>query len=338
MGNIKIMVVIAGLLLCAVVFSANVMATVSGDCDACHTVSLGIPLKPGEPFLYLVKGGSDLCIKCHSSATKETIKIMGESKVPIVYNTLEPKVPLAGGNFRYVVKSLGGSHAKGHNVESIATVDEKLENRPPGYTREFDPSTIGYHMEKRLTCAGANGCHGDRSIEDTFAAIRGTHHATDTPLDGSTTARSYRYLKNTAKVKGVMGLEDGDWGYTTSSKDHNEYTTSINKLCESCHGDFHSSKGPWFRHPTDIIIPKSGEYANYRLYSNEAPVAREKVPKSSTDVVKPETDRVMCLSCHRAHASPFESLLRWDYDAIISGEKEVPLGGCFTCHSGKRYY
>lgn len=318
--------------------AASALATVSGDCEACHTVTTGIPLKPGEPFLYLLKGGSDLCIKCHSSATGETIKIMGNSKVPIVHNTSKPEIPLAGGNFRYVDISLGGSDAKGHNVEGIVSQDVTLGNKPPGYHRASDPSVIGYNENKRLTCAGSNGCHGDRNIKDTFAAIRGTHHAKDTPLDGSTTARSYRYLKNTAKVKGVIGLEDSDWEYTNSATDHNEYTSTINYLCASCHGDFHSVEGPWFRHPVDVILPKGHEYANYKVYSVEAPVAREVIPTSPTDVVKPGVDMVMCLSCHRAHASPYDAILRWDYDAMISGEENAPSGGCFTCHSGKRYY
>lgn len=320
------------------VFSASALATVSGDCEACHTVTTGIPLKPGEPFLYLLKGGSDLCIKCHSSATGETTKIMGNSKVPIIHNTLKPESPLAGGNFRYVDISLGGSHAKGHNVQSVAPEDVILRNRPPGYQRASDPSVIGYNGNKRLTCAGSNGCHGDRNVEDTFAAIRGTHHAKDTPLDGSTTARSYRYLKNTAKVKGVIGLEDSDWEYTNSATDHNEYNTTIDYLCASCHGDFHSAEGPWFRHPVDVILPRGGEYANYKVYSAEAPVARKAIPTSSTDVVNPGVDMVMCLSCHRVHGSPYDAILRWDYDAMISGEGKAPSGGCFTCHSGKRYY
>jgi len=102
---------------------------------------------------------------------------------------------------------------------------------------------------------------------------------------------------------------------------------------------------PWFRHPTGIVLPKTGEYANYnpefaptsnkpntRVYSIDAPVARDPVPSLPLETVELGKDMVFCLSCHMAHASPYDSLLRWDYDTIESGESG---GGCLICHTGK---
>jgi hypothetical protein len=152
-------------------------------------------------------------------------------------------------------------------------------------------------------------------------------------------------------VKGVLGLEDDEWNQNCSSKKHNEYSPSIDVFCATCHGNFHSKeetgkKSPWFRHPTDIVFTKAGEYLNYnpnvpppsdrpgiRIYSTDAPVGREKVPNSPSDEVKPGEDIVICLSCHVAHSGPCGSILRWDYDNIISGEEGK--GGCFICHTGK---
>ncbi|MGA1795635.1 MAG: cytochrome c3 family protein [bacterium] len=42
-----------------------------------------------------------------------------------------------------------------------------------------------------------------------------------------------------------------------------------------------------------------------------------------------QKDMVMCLSCHRAHGSPYPDMLRWDYDALVAGK------GCYTCHTAK---
>jgi hypothetical protein len=321
---------------------------VSDDCEACHGLYPGMMEEavPGKPPQYVLK--NVLCANCHSNADRETIKTLGGVRVPVVKNTVAPVRPLAGGNFYYVAKDFGDR--RGHNVEGITSRDEKFRGAPPGYERASDPS-IGYNPEKPLTCAGSNGCHGNRNIEDPFESIMGTHHADDTPIDGSTTAKSYRFLKNTIKIKGVVGLEDDEWNQNRSSKKHNEYTASIDLLCASCHGDFHSrdktGKGsPWFRHPTNVALPKVGEYASYnfnippppdrpdiRIYSPDAPVAREKVPKSASDEVKLGEDIVTCLSCHYAHSGPYESILRWDYDAIITGEEGK--GGCFICHTGK---
>jgi hypothetical protein len=240
----------------------------------------------------------------------------------------------------------------GHNVNGISSMDAKFKGSPPGYARASDISSIGYNPENPLTCAGSNGCHGNRNIEDPFEAVYGAHHAVDKPLDGSTTAKSYRFLKNTDKTKGVLGLEDRDWNQDSSSTKHNEYTTTMDTFCASCHTDFHSKDktgkvGPWFRHPTGIPLPKAGEYMFYnpdmspppdrpdiRIYNPDAPISRQKVPASPSDEVKPGEDIVTCLSCHVAHSSPYESILRWDYDNIYTGEDGK--GGCLICHTGKK--
>ncbi|MEW6163366.1 MAG: cytochrome c3 family protein [Nitrospirota bacterium] len=313
-------------------------AIVSDDCGACHGLY--------PQMIEEIRAGNILCVNCHSNADRDTIKTLGGVRVPIVYNTVKPLKPLAGGNFYYVARDFGDR--RGHNVDGITSQDAKFRGAPPGYNRAYDPSIIGYNPERPLTCAGSNGCHGNRNIKDPFEAVYGTHHAVDKPLDGSTTAKSYRYLKNTGKIKGVEGLEDDDWGDNSSSKKHNEYSPMIDNLCKGCHGDFHSMNktGPWFRHPTGISLPRVGEYAFYnpdmptlpdrpdiRIYNTGAPVGRKEIPDSPGNEVNPGKDIVICLSCHVAHSSPYESILRWDYDAIVSGE--AGKGGCFICHTGK---
>ena len=70
-----------------------------------------------------------------------------------------------------------------------------------------------------------------------------------------------------------------------------------------------------------------------------APVARPTVPatSSSTVVAGGAGDTgaiVMCLSCHRAHGSPENDLLRWDYSSIQAGTGTND-NGCFVCHTTK---
>jgi hypothetical protein len=260
--------------------------------------------------------------------------VLASVRVPVVYSMEKPSRLLAGGNFHYVAQE--GGDRMGHNVQGIAPKDSTYGLTPPGYERDLDPSKTGYSRSRPLGCAGSNGCHGDRNIKDPFEALMGAHHAVDSPVDGKTTARSYRYLANTGLINGVVGLEDEDWEMTHSPSDHNEYTSSINEFCASCHGDLHGSKAgkgsPWFRHPTGVVLPKGGEYVGYQTYSTDAPVGREKVPEAPSDKVSPGQDEVVCLSCHRAHSGPYASMLRWDYDAMFAGEGG---GGCFICHTGK---
>jgi hypothetical protein len=319
----------------------------SDDCEACHALYPGM-MEEGPAGRQKFVLQNTLCINCHSSAGRDTIKILGGVRVPVVNNTVKPVNPLAGGNFYYVGKGFGDRY--GHNVDGLASPDAKFGNTPPGYDVGTDLSIVGYTDTQPLTCAGSNGCHGNRNVKNPFEAIRGAHHADDSPVDGSTVAKSYRFLKNTDKVKGVLGLEDQDWGQDSSPKKHNEYSPTMDNFCAECHGSFYrrdkiGKMSPWFRHPAGVVLPKNDEYGNYnpdvppppdmpgaRIYSLDAPVAREVVPASPSEIVKPGTDMVFCLSCHVAHASQNESMLRWDYDAIVSGETG---GGCLICHTEK---
>ena len=88
----------------------------------------------------------------------------------------------------------------------------------------------------------------------------------------------------------------------------------------------------WIRHPTDIALPTSGEYGVYdptTAYNVQTPVAwlNPSSPARSDAVV-------MCLSCHKAHGSPYPDMLRWDYTTSIAGGGAS--GGCLNCHTGKQ--
>ncbi len=266
------------------------------------------------------------CTGCHTSTGSSTIV----NDTPIVFNTFTLNNPLAGGNY-YYVKS---DDSKGHNIAGITPPDAVLGLIPPG----------GAAMTSQLRCAGESGCHGDRSAGNAYTALKGAHHADDSGgVNGSSAGLSYRFLN------GVLGREDADWEQDNTNTSHNEYKGStalspdtISYLCSRCHGDFHAWAGgasevgtssPWLRHPTDIALKGSGEYANYTTYSMTAPVARPgpgNVP--DTTRVRPGTDIVMCLSCHRAHASPYYKILRWDYR---SSTLSTALSGCNICHTSK---
>ncbi len=218
----------------------------------------------------------------------------------------------------------------------------------------------------QLTCAGLYGCHGNHSDADQMAGIRGAHHGNVPGTAGGTNTQannptslggSYRFLG------GINGLEHVNWNYNESSASHNEYygvdgnTAYANKrtisyACAQCHGNFHSDIGTsatvWLRHPTDIVLPAIGEYGTYNpdaagVYSVEAPVARGTVPATSSATVT-EGDGtgatgaiVMCISCHRAHSSPIDDILRWQYtgDTGIRAGVGTADTGCFTCHTAK---
>lgn len=124
---------------------------------------------------------------------------------------------------------------------------------------------------------------------------------------------------------------------------------SMSGFCVSCHGNFHSSatengaanrfeangvSGAFLRHPSDYVIPDRGEYAAYTTYNVTAPVARPTLLDAASADVTPGVDMVMCLSCHKPHATEYNGMLRFDYQAIVAGNTAAN-DGCLACHTTK---
>ncbi len=348
--------------------AASASAKVQGQCAECHTMHNS---QGGSPMAYddngVLQTGTGTprdvlllrgCVSCHTGTND------GTNVIPYV-NNADAGGPnygtdgiggatLAGGNFYWVATSGAGLDAKGHNVatDSLAGVDGALGLTPPGFT--------GTAPTNQLTCAGTTGCHGDKTATSDFAAISGSHHADDTTIDGTTVAKSFRFLM------GVTGIEDPDWEYTVSSTDHNQYkgidrtadtdndTSTISSLCAQCHDSFHNGSGnvgganpsgaefgsPWVRHPTDFDMGNTALGSEYRSYGGgtylpTAPVASASVATIVSTVNFADDTIVTCVSCHRAHGTPNDDLLRWDYSAVQAGVVGGSTGACFSCHTTK---
>ncbi|WP_456464757.1 hypothetical protein [Desulfurobacterium sp.] len=150
---------------------------------------------------------------------------------------------------------------------------------------------------------------------------------------------------------------------------------TISYLCAECHGMFHSgaeiSKDPntidspigtpWLRHPTDFDLSNAGpatigvdgntlpEYRYYNggngtssPYSMFAPVATDNYTLLTDNTISWTGDDaiVTCVSCHRAHGSPYYDLLRWDYSTCIADSATTNATlmnkcGCMVCHTTK---
>ncbi len=287
----------------------------------------------------------DTCVGCHSSTTPNDGTTM-----PYVYNTSGPNYgttgtesgvanTLAGGDFYWVAFAGGNSDRKGHNVSGISGLDAPLGTIPPG----------GVDLASLLTCAGATGCHGDNSQPNQVLAIAGGHHAADNPIKtGGTFLESYRFLN------GIAGYEDSDYEFQPTATEHNQYkgfsrsadndpdTTTISHFCATCHGNFHnggapngvsagSFSSPWIRHPVDIDMVDTGEYSGYVDYSVISPVASNPSDSVLSTGLAVNQEIVMCISCHRAHGTPNDAILRWDY----TGWPAAGYNGCAVCHSSK---
>ncbi|MBW1678121.1 MAG: hypothetical protein JRJ79_16350 [Deltaproteobacteria bacterium] len=321
-------------------------AMVTGECVNCHTMhnsQMGGEMAydfSGTTFSKTATPKPTLliysCVGCHTRAGTDTSTIDGG--VPIVFNVTDPVKPLAGGNFHYLTAD-GQGDASGHNVLGIVG-QGALGLTPPG----------GTAMDAQLRCAGTYGCHGNRSETDQLEAMKTAHHTNDTGgITATSVGLSYRFLLG---VKGAELNEEGyKWEQNADSTHHNGYygvsayndSDTISYLCGKCHGNFHAhtalggasqvgTGSPWLRHPTDKLL-SGGEYANYTTYNVLAPPALD-TPSTSTDNITGKAI-VMCLSCHRAHASPYYKMIRWNYRGDGGASLTVQLSGCIVCHTSK---
>lgn len=338
-----------------------------GDCHTMHNSQDGAPMSldatdnPKDDLLRTT------CFGCHAQGGSTPTVMMGSTIVPQVMHS--GVNDLAGGNFGYItgMAGSGASNNKGHNIAALTGRDDTLYG-PPGFIH-------GDHFVNTdtLSCASWRaGCHGVRRATDTTkygTGISGSHHknVNGQLADATWPYESYRFLHR------VKGLESPDWEENATADNHNEYsatssplqldcatrchTTSgmvisrsgtISGYCATCHSLFHTLSysgfdgigdsiiSPFIRHPTDVSLPSTGEYAAYTQYNLSAPVGRLSVPAVSSSLVTPGSDAVTCLSCHVAHASDYPDMLRWDYSTMVAGDGgAVADTGCFVCHSTK---
>jgi len=354
-------------------FPSVIQAKVKGQCANCHTMHYsqhgGVLSEWGTkgPYQNLLVNS---CVGCHSSNTSSTTYDLGGCKVPVVLYTgaAAPTTYLAGGNFWWVKEGLGNDDTKGHNV--FLNEDDNLSEAPGNSVGTCGTDACHINLSQPYSGPdmvfvlngkyGCEGCH-----------LNVKHHANDhanfeSGLVDSADKGWYRFLSGHGFTReGVKGYEYKDWeaghpNLAPGGTAHNEYIgdatatgygfsqsggagDGVTAFCTGCHGNFsHGGQGsssPWKMHPSDAVIPNSGEYANAfgasgtrpGTYNPLVPVARPSLPSTDPSKVYIGTDMVMCLSCHRAHGSPYFKILRWDYQGWPgSGENK-----CNVCHPTK---
>ncbi len=309
-------------------------AKVTGPCADCHTMHnsqdgnnmiFNTTIDGTGPNPYLTRGS---CVGCHTGTNIEGSR-------PFVFSTTEPNYAntLAGGNFYWATTN----GAKGHNVKGIPSMSaDSLLSAAPG-NRVSCGIEDNCHTSLFTTTSVDTGCEG--------CHLEPKHHAPQQAEGAPALAVNgyFRFLSGHDSGDGVHGIEDSRWEFAPTPTAHNEYlgstTATANTMtgyCIGCHGNFHVQKdgNNWIRHPSDAALPITGEYAAYTAYDPNVPVARPSLTAVS-GTVTPGTDMVMCLSCHRAHGSPNNDMLRWSYTGMVAGGGGADGTGCFTCHSEK---
>lgn len=309
-------------------------------CEACHTMhnsqgNAGMTVIAGhEPGGRLTKGSdpSSTCLNCHQGGGNgyHVFSTDGSNLTP-------------GGDFYWLTKtfswvsrgttqySTGESH--GHSVVAAdfgLAADATLTTAPGG---TYNAGSLG-----------CTSCHDPHGNKNGAGAIEGSgSYGVAGPTRGN-----FRLL-------GDIGYQAGSSVTFTSqvpvarsfssnaetNANHADYGQGMSEWCRNCHGNFSGS----LRHPAgndahlsnDSIADHYNAYvASGNLTGTQATAYLALVPfergtadattLSTTSTVGPNgTSNVMCLTCHRAHASAFPDAGRWYFTATFLSTQSHPL-------------
>jgi hypothetical protein len=222
----------------------------------------------------------------------------------------------------------------GHNV---ITPSQGLN---PDTTHTDAPG--GSYPSARLTCTSCHDPHGGSQYRFLYGS--------NLKKDVSSRSLGYTFAFSApAPTADKMSA-----AATESNANHNAYKAGMSDWCEVCHGRrIHDERSSPFEHPVDH--PLEGEQRdNYNRYNGTLDPDNATLTNPYLAVVPVESNsstnttnftgpveanaRVMCLSCHRAHASSGPYSGRWDFNietwADEGSSGSYPIENPYTATSG----
>jgi len=293
-----------------------------GSCDGCHVMHQGsVMMIPGsEDTLLVTVSPSDVCLRCHGGGPAN---VFGS-------DPLLPPPEKGAGNFAFLFENnlndaVDGAtnpipgDAAGHSIVA--------PGRGLGADSRHSLAPGGTFPSSELGCTSCHDPHGT----DTFRLLYGLG-----PVQGGLAV--FGYPAPVAEGIGILTIE--------SDSNHSAYHAGVSDWCANCHGNYHDDGLSPFEHPSGESLgpdianwyngyegddnPTGGSVAT--AYLAEVPFEDAALPTTTSSTLGPSaTSKVMCLTCHRAHASSAPAAGRWDFnvsllieDGDVSGSYALP--------------
>jgi hypothetical protein len=314
----------AGLVLCLpaplLAFHDGGVASCSG-CHAFHGSQDGMPLTDLSEPLLKAPTATDVCLLCHGGPHG----VFGN-------NPLDPPAEKGAGNFVFLLEdNLNDSSSPGAPILGGETAGHSIISLERGVAADpnWAQAPGGNYPSHNLGCTSCHDPHGN----DNFRMLHGAG-----PIQGG-------IFEFTYDAPQATGMDFSDPLEAEKNDLHTAYQADMTRWCANCHGMYHTgASGSDFRHPPNAMMngPASRSYNLYNGASDPvgnfpttaylAAVPFES-PRSTTTSTDGATmgSRVMCLSCHRAHASSAPHSGRWDFnvdlleqDGVASGSWPIP--------------
>ncbi|WP_136513827.1 hypothetical protein [Geomonas edaphica] len=317
----------------------------TGACDGCH----GSLAAAGSSALQPGTTTSEICLRCHAAARPEDYQVATSPAPPhgVPLASLTP-----GGDFAYLTKQYYWSEANGARAVSPGERHGHNIAAPAyGYFPDatLTSSPGGTYPSDALSCISCHDPHGNYRVTDSAGTVTasgnpvigsGSYGASPSATDA---VGSYRLLAG--RGYGTRGTSHEfvyDPPIAVAPREYNRgedsgdtrvaYGKGSSEWCLNCHGGLSNWQGSAHLHPSGVALGEAiaKTYNHYvksgDLSGNESGAFTSLVPFQSGDLTdvrqlasittshagpKPD-DKVMCLTCHRAHASAFDAITRWD--------------------------
>ena len=332
-----------------------------GYCEGCHTIlsspdnsdwnkddssevpALTLPLKGSDP--------SSTCLRCHAErgADHSVLSNDGSRYTP-------------GGDFYWLQKTFSWSmeglscqskgDRHGHNIVAMdygLNPDGRLGRAPGGrYPSAALGCTSCHDPHAKTTGNGGN-------LSSTFTSgSYGEEPSTGTPpgtfrlLGGAGYSGGQRPTGVTFTAAAPIA-KASQFGWIETDSNHTAYGSGMSEWCANCHHDFlnGSTDGRAGKHPAGKGAKLPTDISNnYNSYARTGDVSGSQAgaylalvpfevdtatpslldPSSSSGPGSGGAANVMCLTCHRAHASAFPSMGRWDFETTFIADSHPKAG------------
>lgn len=313
-------------LLFVVGYSSAAMAFHDGGvarCSGCHTMhnsqggQLVDPNSPnGNAFLLIDSTPSDTCLSCHASS----------GQLSATGQTLG-----AGGDFYWAKTDVAWTDSRG-NAKTVYGREHGHNIDAPGNGVAPDPVlTTGPGGTYNSTYLGCNSCHDPHGEDHNPLLLYGAGVTAGNYPGGFTFTKAAPVLTARGRTTTIGGAA------AETPTSHTAYISGMSDWCANCHAGMHSGMTSNMVHPTDVAVGStlSSNYDAYLTTGNmtgsQATAYLSLVPfedatnTTTSTTGATATSKVMCLSCHRAHASPYPDAGRWDFGASLLSDSH-PAG------------
>jgi hypothetical protein len=372
MKGMKITLVLMAAVLIAFGLSSSAFAYHNGGvahCDGCHSMhnSADNPIIDGTGSGQvqaatannkLLKGSDDssTCLNCHYGSGGYHIMSADGS------NNSQ------GGDFYWINKDY--TYWPGHgSTQTSVKQNHGHSIVAADYGLAADPDNAaapgGSYVSTNLACTSCHNPHGNGTTKLGGAPISGSgSYGAPAPTDGSTLGH-YRLLGGTeytppggtqfTNAAPVARATNGAHGTTDSYGYIVDYGRGMSEWCSNCHGTF---TGSTTKHPAGNAEKLTAEYiTNYNNYlatgdygnitaansfdglvpferAISDPTTLSTDPVAGVDV----NSNVMCLTCHRAHASANDNAGKWDFSSEFLTESHALISPDVDLTTAAVYY